>query len=78
MITMVIKPLLHLSIPGATRTGLSLTHGKTYYVTVRGCNSVGLCSQATSNGITVDTTPPIPARVLDGYSGEDLRFQASR
>lgn len=63
---------------GATRRGLSLTHGRKYYVTVRGCNSGGLCTEASSNGITVDTTPPIAGRVVDGYTGNDQQYQASR
>ena len=62
----------------ATRTGLSLTPGVTYYVTVRGCNLIGLCSEASSNGITVDVTPPITGWISDGLRGGDQQYQSSR
>lgn len=65
---------------------LTRKDGTKYYVKVSGCNSAGLCSNACSDGITIDTTPPIPPRVLDGYGGkregcnggDDLQYQASR
>lgn len=43
----------------ASATGLSLVSGTTYYVTVRATNFEGLQSQATSNGVLVDTDPPL-------------------
>ncbi len=43
-----------------TATGLSLTNGETYYISVRATDGVGLQSEAgVSPGITVDTTPPV-------------------
>lgn len=63
----------------ASRSGLSLARGGTYYVTVKGCNGAGLCSLAYTNGVTVDLTPPIPGLVLDGcVGGVDVQYQASR
>ena len=63
---------------GATRSGLSLSPGGTYYATVRGCNVIGLCSEAMSNGITVDVTPPIAGWISDGLGGADYQYQSSR
>ena len=43
-------------------TGLSLTEGVTYYISVKATNSYNLTSETgTSDGILVDTTPPIIA-----------------
>ena len=62
----------------ATRSGLSLSHGGTYYVTVHACNSLDMCSHAISNGVTVDATPPINRLVYDGMvGGADLQYQPS-
>jgi len=59
--------------------GLALIHGLVYYGTVTACNTNSLCSSATSTGVRVDLTPPIPGRVLNGYPGSsNLQFQASR
>jgi len=47
-----------------TKSGLTLTSGTTYFVNVRATNGVGLVSAVgSSDGITVDTTPP-PAPVV--------------
>lgn len=62
----------------AVRSGLLLSPSVTYYVTVRGCNVIGLCSEAMSNGITVDVTPPITGWIKDGWSGMDQQYQSSR
>lgn len=61
----------------STREGLSLKDGGTYYATVRACNLAGLCVTVTSNGATVDGSPPIPGTVLDGLEGANIQFQAS-
>jgi len=42
-----------------------LTHNTTYHVTVRVRNGAGLVSTATSDGVTVDTTPPVVTSVWD-------------
>lgn len=59
-------------------SGLLLSPAVTYYITVRGCNVIGLCSEAVSNGITVDVTPPITGWIKDGLRGADLQYQSSR
>lgn len=78
MIVLSAMAVLSCTLSVAARNGLTLTNGKKYYITVRGCNSVGLCAEASSNGITVDVTPPIAGQVWDGMSGPDVQFQASR
>ncbi len=53
-------------------TGLSLTGGQTYFVTVRTLNAAGLVgATATTDGITVDTTAPVLTQVNDG-AGADV------
>ncbi len=48
------------------RSDLSLTNGGTYFVNVRSTNGVGLVSaMGSSDGITVDTTPPPAPTVTD-------------
>ena len=63
---------LNLSV---TRPGLSLTSGRTYYISVKAENSQGLTSAvATSNGQTVDTSAPLkPVTVNDG-TGADIVY----
>ena len=47
-------------------------------MSVEACNSAGLCSRASSNGITVDVTPPTCGRVYDGPGdGSDRQYQTS-
>ena len=43
---------------------VQLQHGQTYFVTVTGINSAGLSTTYSSNGVTVDTSPP----VVQGFS----------
>jgi len=48
------------------RTDLSLSNGVTYYINVRATNAAGLVSSVgSSDGITVDTTPPPAPTVTD-------------
>jgi hypothetical protein len=50
----------------AVRGGLPLTHGTTYYVTVRATNGAGLQTGIVSDGVTLDATPPTGSVVFDG------------
>ena len=55
--------------PSLNRTllsGLSLTHGRTYYSTVRATSHLGVREVSVSNGFTVDLSPPSTGAVLDG------------
>ena len=58
--------------------GLSFNHGDSYYVTVIACNGAGMCSAAHSNGVTIDTTPPIMKYVRDGVMGPDMDYQVGK
>lgn len=47
------------TVTSYTKTGLTLTAGTTYYVSVKAENTIGLVSNvATTNGVTVDVTAP--------------------
>ena len=61
-----------------TRTGLSLTNGQIYYVSVKAENYQGLISNiTTSNGQTADTTAPAaPGAINDGL-GADITYTSS-
>jgi len=60
-----------------TQTGLSLSSGQTYYVSVRAENGVGLFSTEVSDGITIDTSAPsAPGPVNDGPDS-DMEFAGS-
>jgi hypothetical protein len=61
---------------GASSSSLALVNGQTYYVTVRATNGVGLTATANSDGVTVDSSGPVPGTVSDG-PGPDISFQAS-
>ncbi len=57
-------------------SSLSLSGGTLYYSTVRAWNPSGLSTTSTSDGVMVDTTPPVAGYVNDG-TGTDLGYQAS-
>ncbi len=56
-----------------TKTGLTLTDGLTYYVSVKAKSSAGVWSTAgSSDGILIDTTPPTCAiQALPAYTGSN-------
>ena len=56
--------------------GLSLNHTRRYFVTVRATNEAGYSTMATSNGVLVDSTPPVGGKVRDGRTLADIDFQA--
>ena len=52
--------------PDITISDLSLSDGIKYYVSVRATNGVGIAGKAgVSDGITVDSTPPVSVSVVD-------------
>ena len=61
--------------PNGSHYGLSLQHGDSYYVTVVACNGARKCSAAHSDGVTIDTTPPVMKYVRDGVMGPDMDYQ---
>ena len=54
-----------------TATGLSLTHGQTYYINIRATNNGGTSSTKSSDGITIDTAAPGDPTMgaIDTYTG---------
>ncbi|KAI0232203.1 hypothetical protein LSAT2_017453, partial [Lamellibrachia satsuma] len=57
---------------------VTLEHGVTYYTTVEACNGAGLCVTVTSDGIIVDTSPPVAGVLFDGIGSNDIEYQSSR
>lgn len=61
-----------------TFTNLSLTNGVKYYFIVQAFNRDNLSTMVSSNGVTIDTTPPVKGSVFNGLqTGKDLTFQVS-
>lgn len=44
-----------------------LENGQRFYVMVEAINAAGVSTSLTSDGVTVDTSPPRPGAVIDGY-----------
>lgn len=66
------------SVALATQATFSPTvGGKTYFVTVRCYNDVGLYTDITSSGVAVDFTNPIAGWVIDGTGAEDIDWYAT-
>ena len=57
--------------------GMELVDGHTYYIGVRACNMHDLCVVVYSNGVTIDSSPPLVGFVDDGFHPGDARVQAS-
>lgn len=70
-----IKSFYTIASPNVTITGLFLENGRRYYVTVVGCNRVGMCANASSNGATVDFAPPHTGIVITGLTGPPVLYQ---
>ena len=47
-----------------------MSNGQRYYVTVQAMNGAGVRTPLTSDGVTVDITPPLPGLVIDGDFAE--------
>ena len=59
-----------------TITGLSLSHNREYFVTIRATSESGYSTTATSNGVRVDSTPAIGGEVRDGQTTEDIDYKS--
>ena len=59
----------------ASLPGIVLRGGQRYFVTVVGCNGVGMCVNASSNGAVVDFVPPHAGKVITGLHGPPLLYQ---
>ena len=51
------------------KTGLELANGGKYYVRIQLVNLLGLATVACSDGVTIDTTPPVPREFTVGREG---------
>ncbi|XP_048583423.1 uncharacterized protein LOC116619209 isoform X2 [Nematostella vectensis] len=61
-----------------TERPLSLENGKTYLVHLRYRNQAGTVNEITSNGITIDSTPPLPTQILPGNAAVgDWKYNAA-
>ena len=58
-----------------TIAGLFLKSGERYFVTVVGCNGVGMCINGSSNGAIVDFVPPHTGNVFTGLTGPPVLYQ---
>ena len=64
------------TITSVTKTGLTLTNGTTYYISVRATDNVGNVSTvATADGITIDTDNPVLTTPIEGSLAADADYQ---
>ena len=64
------------TITSITKTGLTLTNGTTYYISVRATDNVGNVSTvSTTDGITVDTDAPVLETPFEGSLTADRDYQ---
>ena len=63
--------------PNGSHFGLNFKQGDKYFVTVLACNGAHRCSATSSNGVTIDTTPPVIDYVRDGVMGPDMDYQVN-
>ena len=54
------------------------TPGKKYYTAVEACNGAGMCHTVSSDGITLDNSPPIAGRVRVGSDGHHLKYHPQK
>ena len=59
-----------------TISGLSLQHGKMYFVNVEATNEAGLSQSAESGGVLIDVTGPVSGQVYDGWEEEDIEYSS--
>jgi hypothetical protein len=63
------------------KTGLNLTHGNSYYASVKAFNRVGLSVTTVSDSFTIDNTPPVIIETstfhTDGMAGLEAQWDRS-
>ena len=57
-----------------TKKILELKHAHNYTVLLRVYNRAGLLKELSSNGVVIDTTPPVPTEIVPGLSQSEWRF----
>ena len=58
-----------------TLSGLFLSSGQRYFLSVMGCNGVGMCTNGRSNGAIVDFVPPHAGKIITGLTGPPVLYQ---
>ena len=71
-----VKKLLSSYVSSLIFIGLDLESGAQYYVIVKAINFAGLVAEASSDGFTVDFTPPATSRPRLGSGPDQLKYQS--
>ena len=53
----------------------SFVPGERYYITMKACNGAALCREHSSNGVTLDNSPPIGGLVRIGPQRDHQTYQ---
>ena len=69
---------LPLYFAAVTLSHVKLVSGMRYYTQVSACDNGGLCTTVLSDGVIIDTSPPVIGDVIDGVSGPDIDYQENR
>ena len=57
-----------------SKKALDLKHGHNYTIFLRVHNRAGVITELSSNGVIIDTTPPVPTEILPRISPSEWRF----
>lgn len=57
---------------------MDLEAGRRYFSTITACNTGNMCTCVTSDGVTIDNSPPVPGIVQDGSGDYDIEFLSVR
>ena len=60
------------------KTGLDLSSGSKYFARVVAVNQLGLATVACSDGVTIDSTPPMPRKFTVGKNGKKIVLSVRR
>uniref|UniRef100_A0A1I8JEP6 EGF-like domain-containing protein n=1 Tax=Macrostomum lignano TaxID=282301 RepID=A0A1I8JEP6_9PLAT len=73
-----VMPYLHVGVRHSIKIDhLRLQPGQRYFVNVKGCNAGDLCSVASSDGVILDSTPPLNGIILIGSSDANQQYLRS-
>ncbi|XP_046543946.1 uncharacterized protein LOC124254113 [Haliotis rubra] len=65
--------------PNISLQHILMSPGRKYFTTVTACNTAGVCSSpSSSDGVILDSSPPVTGTVQDGTGDVDIQFQAAR
>ena len=57
-----------------SKNALHLKHGHNYTIFLRVYNRAGVLNELSSNGVIIDTTPPVPSEIIPRLSPSEWRF----